>query len=98
MRSVQDMGNARLHLRLAGKPAAPHAVPARVRVAVLALGVLALALAVAAVPLAVLSRPGSPAQPLIAAASFTAVGLVVARRHPGNPMGWLLAAIGSWFC
>ncbi len=60
----------------------------------LALGVLALALAIAAVPLAVLSRQGSPAEPLIAAASFTAVGLVVARRHPRNPMGWLLAAIG----
>jgi hypothetical protein len=46
------------------------------------------------VPLAVLSRQGSPAEPLVAAVSFTAVGLVVARRHPRNPMGWLLAAIG----
>ena len=46
------------------------------------------------VPLDVLSRQGSPAEPLIAAASFTAVGLVVARHRPRNPMGWLLAGIG----
>jgi hypothetical protein len=75
---------------LAGTPAAV----TRSRIAALTLGILALALAIAAVPLDVLSRQGSPAEPLIAAASFTAVGLVVARRRPRNPMGWLLAAIG----
>jgi hypothetical protein len=37
--------------------------------AVFALGTLALGLAIAAVPLAVLSRQGSPVAPLIAAAS-----------------------------
>jgi two-component system, NarL family, sensor kinase len=75
---------------LAGTPAAV----ARSRIAVCTLGILALALAVAAVPLDVLSRQESPAEPLIAAASFTAVGLVVARRRQRNPIGWLLAAIG----
>jgi hypothetical protein len=75
---------------LAGTPAAV----TRSRIAVPALGILALALAIAVVPLDVLSRQGSPAEPLIAAASFTAVGLVVARRRPRNPTGWLLAAIG----
>jgi hypothetical protein len=75
---------------LAGTPAAV----TRSRLAVRTLGVLALALAIAVVPLDVLSRQGSPAEPLVAAASFTAVGLVVARRRPRNPMGWLLAAIG----
>ena len=64
------------------------------RLALAALGSAALVLAIAAVPLDVLSRQGSPAEPLVAAASFTAVGLVVARRHPRNPVGWLLAAIG----
>ena len=75
---------------LAGTPAAV----TRSRIAVRALGIAALALAIAVVPLDVLSRQGSPAEPLVAAASFTAVGLVVARRRPRNPMGWLLAAIG----
>jgi hypothetical protein len=75
---------------LAGTPAAG----IRSRIAVPALGIAALALAVAVVPLDVLSRQGSPAEPLVAAASFMAVGLVVARRRPRNPMGWLLAAIG----
>ena len=75
---------------LAGTPAAV----TRSRIAVLALGILALALAIAVVPLDVLSRQGSAAEPLIAAASFSAVGLVVARRRPRNPMGWLLAGIG----
>ena len=70
---------------LAGTPAAV----TRSRIAVLTLSILALALAIAVVPLDVLSRQGSPAEPLIAAASFTAVGLVVARRRPRNPMGWL---------
>ncbi len=84
------MGKGRPFPGLAGRSAAP----GRARGAVLALGVVALALAIAAVPLDVLSRQGSPAEPLIAAGSFTAVGLVVARRQPRNPMGWLLAAIG----
>jgi hypothetical protein len=64
------------------------------RVAALTLGSLTLVLAIATVPLDVLSRQGSPAEPLIGAASFAAVGLVVARRQPRNPMGWLLAVIG----
>ena len=67
----------------------------RSRVAVLVLGGVALALAIAVVPLAVLSRQGSPAEPLVVAASFEAVGLVVARRQPRNPMGWLLAGVGT---
>ena len=75
---------------LAGTPAAV----VRSRIAVPALGILALALAIAVVPLDVLARQGSPAEPLVAAASFTAVGLVVARRRPRNPTGWLLAVIG----
>jgi 4-amino-4-deoxy-L-arabinose transferase-like glycosyltransferase len=79
-----------------GKPglAGPPAAVVRSRIAVPALGILALALAIAVVPLDVLSRQGSPAEPLVAAASFTAVGLVVARRRPRNPTGWLLAVIG----
>ena len=63
-------------------------------VALPGLGAVALALAIAAVPLTVLFRQGSPAEPLVVAGSFAAVGLVVARRQPRNPMGWLLAAIG----
>jgi hypothetical protein len=88
------MGQARPFPGLARRPAAATRPDRRVRVAVLALSALTLALAATAVPLDVLSRQGSPAEPLVAAGSFTAVGLVVARRHPRNPMGWLLAAIG----
>jgi hypothetical protein len=65
------------------------------RVAMLALGALALVLAIAAVPLAVLSRQLAPVEPLVVAGSFTVVGLVVARRQPRNPMGWLLAGVGT---
>ena len=64
-------------------------------VALLGLGAVALALAIAAVPLAVLSRQGSPAEPLVVAGSFAVVGLVVARRQPRNPMGWLLVGVGT---
>ncbi len=64
---------------LAGTPAAV----TRSRIAVLALGILALALALAVVPLDVLSRQGSAAEPLIAPHVVVAVtqalfGLLVA--------------------
>ena len=33
-------------------------------------------------------------QPLLVTVPFAAVGVIVARRQPGNPMGWLLAGVG----
>jgi hypothetical protein len=60
----------------------------------LVLGVLALLLLGAQIPLAILDRRGadalSGAAYLVFALSFTVVGVVVARREPRNPIGWLM--------
>jgi hypothetical protein len=72
---------------------------ARLRpVAVGALAGVAALLAVASIPLGVLARHGalpSAGQTLLSSVPFAAVGLVVARHQPANPMGWLLATVGT---
>jgi hypothetical protein len=59
-------------------------------------GVLTLLLALASVPLAVLAHQFSGSNtvaPAVFALMFTFVGVVIARRQPRNPIGWLLLAI-----
>src|ERR1700690_1414394 len=61
----------------------------------LAVGVLTLLLALASVPLAVLAHQFSGSNtgaPAVFALMFTFVGVVIARRQPRNPIGWLLLA------
>ncbi len=61
------------------------------------LGGLSLLLLVAQIPLASLAHQGrdvlSGAAYLVFALSFTAVGVVVARREPRNPIGWLMIGL-----
>ena len=55
-----------------------------------------LVLAVALVALSFLARkPGYPLQPIMIAIPTAAVGVLVARRQPGNPNGWLLLGIAA---
>jgi hypothetical protein len=55
-----------------------------------------LLLAAALVGLSFLARrPGYPLQPLMIAISSAAVGVLVARRQPRNPNGWLLLGIAA---
>jgi len=62
-----------------------------------ALGVLCLLLLVAVVPLAVIAHQNpdvlSGASYLVFVLAFTAVGVVVARREPRNPIGWLMIGL-----
>jgi hypothetical protein len=60
-----------------------------------ALGVLIVLLAAAVIPLDVLARQGvlANAAQLVVGVPMAAVGLIVARRQPGNPVGWLLLVI-----
>ncbi|HVC84852.1 MAG TPA: hypothetical protein VNC12_06335 [Solirubrobacteraceae bacterium] len=82
-----------------------HAQPRRGRVRLAspttatALGVLALTSLFATFPLEIALHQFSSSSDLLQGAtwvffglSFTAVGVVVARREPGNPLGWLLLA------
>ena len=78
----------------------PTEVTRRVRLAspttALGVGVLTLLLALASVPLAVLAHQFSGSNtvaPAVFALMFTFVGVVIARRQPRNPIGWLLLAI-----
>ena len=75
----------------------PTEVTRRVRLAspptALALGVLTLLLAAASVPLAVLDHHLSTLAPAVFALVFAFIGVVIARRQPRNPIGWLLLAI-----
>ena len=58
------------------------------------LAVLAVLLAAVLVPLAVLARQDVASNGFDAVGlAIAAVGLVVARREPGNPIGWLLLAV-----
>jgi hypothetical protein len=69
-------------------------------VALAAAGLLALLLAVAAAPLAIAAHqnPATTATELLAVTlPFAAVGLLVARRLPRNPIGWLMLAIALCF-
>jgi hypothetical protein len=62
-----------------------------------ALAVATALLAAATVVLSVLIRGGllaNAVQPLLVTVPFAAVGVVVARRQPRNPVGWVLAAVG----
>ena len=59
------------------------------------LGVLTLALTVLYVPLAWPARDFSDGwQVLLGLLSFALPGVVVARRQPGNPIGWILIGLG----
>jgi hypothetical protein len=61
-----------------------------------ALAVVTVLLATATVVLSVLVGRDlleNAAQPLLVTVPFAAVGVIVARRQPRNPMGWLLAGI-----
>jgi hypothetical protein len=54
-------------------------------------------LAAATIVLSLLVRrdlPENAGQPLLVTVPFAAVGVIVARRQPRNPMGWLLAGVG----
>jgi hypothetical protein len=60
------------------------------------LGGLVVLLAAVVIPLSILARRDSLAEVgpnLVAAVSFAAVGLVVARHRPGNRIGWLMIAV-----
>ena len=61
------------------------------------LGVLALALTVLYVPLAWPARDlGDGWQVLLGLLGFAVPGVVVARRQPGNPIGWILIGLGVY--
>ncbi len=68
--------------------------PGPARAAVLACGAALLALVIAAVPLAGLAHQNLDASggsvPVWVVAPFGLVGLVVAWRRPGNPLGWIM--------
>jgi hypothetical protein len=69
-------------------------------VAVLVLGGLLLVLAAAAVPLARLAHQSLNAtagsSPVWATAPFAVVGLVLAWRKPGNPLGWIILGAATF--
>jgi hypothetical protein len=61
------------------------------------LGALAFALTVLYVPLAWPARDVSDGwQVLLGFLAFTVPGVVVARRQPGNPIGWILIGLGMY--
>jgi hypothetical protein len=66
----------------------------------LVISVLVLALTVAAVPLASLARQSlnasSGSVPVWITAPFAIVGLVVAWRKPGNPLGWIMLGVAAF--
>jgi hypothetical protein len=65
--------------------------------AAFALGALALALAVLYVPLAWPARDFADGwQVLLGVLAFALPGVVVARRQPGNPIGWILIGLGVY--
>jgi hypothetical protein len=78
-------------------PAPPHRIrPASPAAWALVIGGLAALCTVATIPLSILAREnvdGSIA--LVIGIPAAAVGIVVARRLPRNPLGWLLLAIGT---
>lgn len=64
-----------------------------------ALGIAVLVLAAALVPLAILARqnPDTNGGETLLVLPFAAVGFVLARRRPGNPLGWLLLTVAICF-
>jgi hypothetical protein len=63
----------------------------------LALGLLTLLATAASIPLSVAARQsvlGNSIQNLVSSLPYAAVGIVVIRKLPRNPVGWLLAALG----
>jgi hypothetical protein len=85
-------------------PGLSHVAARRLRVAspatALVISVLVLALTVAAVPLASLARQSlnasSGSVPVWITAPFAIVGLVVAWRKPGNPLGWIMLGVAAF--
>jgi hypothetical protein len=85
-------------------PELSHAAARRSRVAspatALVISVLVLALTIAAVPLASLARQSlnasSGSLPVWITAPFAIVGLVVAWRKPGNPLGWIMLGAAAF--
>jgi len=74
--------------------------PALSRLAVVVPGLLMVALVAAEVPLAVLARRNpvtTASETLAVVVPFAAVGIVVAWRRPGNPIGWLMFAFAACF-
>jgi len=84
------------------EPAVPPATPRRRTLARPAtaglLGTVLLALAIAAVPLSRLAHQSLNSSggsvPVWVSAAYDAVGLVVAWRKPGNPLGWIFLLVG----
>jgi hypothetical protein len=85
-------------------PELTHVATRRSRVAspatALVISVLVLALTIAAVPLASLARQSLNASggslPVWITAPFAMVGLVVAWRKPGNPLGWIMLGTAAF--
>jgi len=82
-------------------PIAAEVADRRVRLAsprtAVILGALTLALVVLYVPLAYPARDFSDGvQVLVAFLALSVPGVVVARRQPNNPVGWLLIGVGLW--
>ena len=66
----------------------------------LLLGVLVVLLAAARIPLLVAARQDEltgTVQALAIAVPFAAIGVLVARRRPGNVIGWLIVTPALWF-
>jgi hypothetical protein len=60
------------------------------------MGALVVLLAAARIPLLIAARQDSLAstiQALAIAVPLAAIGVLVARRRPGNPIGWLMVAL-----
>ena len=72
--------------------------PDRARLISLALAVLTLLATAATIPLSIAAKQsvlGNAVQNLASSLPYAAVGILVIRRLPRNPVGWLIAAVGT---
>jgi hypothetical protein len=72
--------------------------PDRARLVSFALAAVTLLASAATIPLSIAARQsvlGNAVQNLASSLPYAAVGILVIRRLPRNPVGWLLAAIGT---
>jgi hypothetical protein len=75
-------------------PASAEAAPRRLRLATFVLGALVLVLVALSVPIGILAR--KPVDPLaLLGVLVAALGLLIARRQPGNRIGLLLTGFGA---